>query len=613
MAESNTARDSTLETFCHATAAAVRAVARRDDLNIDFQSSKATLIGNQVQLPALWHPLDYAQVARVRGEADAIALRLRYRDDRIHARRVPKQPIARRIYDAAEQTRVEALGSRYMAGVAQNLAASLEQQCRSRGYDHVNVRQDVQLPDAVRFVIRQVLSGEPPPPAARALVGLWRSWLEARAGDTLSTLKHYIDDQHAYAIAVRRLLRELEFGEDEPDEVDADDAERSDESEGESGEHQTAIADVSGPVRDADPVVHGTTPEGIIGETKDVSSMPGAGHPDFQGHYGNERRKPGYRVYTTEFDEVVSAEELCHRDELARLRGRLDQRLAQLRSRIARLANRLERRLLARQQRGWEFNVDDGLIDSARLSRVVISPDAPYWYKREHETDFRDTVVALLIDNSGSMRGRPITVAALTADIVARTLERCGVKVEILGFTTRAWKGGRSRERWLAGSKPQHPGRLNDLRHIVYKAAEVSWRRARTNLGLMLREGILKENIDGEAVLWAHQRLIAQPEQRRILLVLSDGAPVDDSTLSANTASYLERHLCDVTEWIETRSPVELLAIGIGHDVTRYYQHAVTIMDLEQLGSVIMQELTTLFEMGPTGRRRSRSRRRRVA
>jgi cobaltochelatase CobT len=324
--------------------------------------------------------------------------------------------------------------------------------------------------------------------------------------------------------------------------------------------------------------------------------QPGRPSKRHEPDFNRGRNEPAYRAFTTQFDEVIDAAELCDADELTRLRHMLDQQLSHLQAVVAKLANRLQRRLLAKQNRSWNFNLEEGLLDAARLPRVIVNPELPLSYKQESDTEFRDTVVSLLIDNSGSMRGRPITVAAMTGDILARTLERCGVKVEILGFTTRMWKGGQSREHWIAGGKPSNPGRLNDLRHIVYKSADAPWRRARKNLGLMLREGILKENIDGEALLWAHNRLIGRPEQRKIMMVISDGAPVDDSTLSVNPGNYLEHHLRQVIDWIELRSPVELIAIGIGHDVTRYYRRAVTLVDVEQLGGTVLEQLAALFE-----------------
>ncbi len=309
---------------------------------------------------------------------------------------------------------------------------------------------------------------------------------------------------------------------------------------------------------------------------------------------------PDYKAFTTRFDEIVEADELCDPDELQRLRDYLDKQLQNLHSVVARLANRLQRRLMAQQSRSWEFDLEEGVLDTARLPRIIIDSQQPLSFKQEKDMAFRDTSVTLLIDNSGSMRGRPITVAATCADILARTLERCGVKVEILGFTTRAWKGGQSREAWLQAGKPPNPGRLNDLRHLIYKSADAPWRRARKNLGLMMREGLLKENIDGEALDWAHQRLLGRSEQRKILMMISDGAPVDDSTLSVNPGNYLERHLRHVIEEIETRSPVELIAIGIGHDVTRYYKRAVTIVDAEELGGAMTEKLAELFDENAT-------------
>jgi len=324
-------------------------------------------------------------------------------------------------------------------------------------------------------------------------------------------------------------------------------------------------------------------------ETPGETRRPNSPFDDF-----NE--KVDYHIFTQEFDEEITAEELCDEAELDRLRAFLDKQLAHLQGAVGRLANRLQRRLMAQQNRSWDFDLEEGYLDPARLVRLIIDPMQPLSFKKERDTKFRDTVVSLVIDNSGSMRGRPITVAATCADILARTLERSGVKVEILGFTTKAWKGGQSREQWLASGKPASPGRLNDLRHIIYKSADAPWRRARRNLGLMMREGLLKENIDGEALMWAHNRLIGRPEQRKIMMMISDGAPVDDSTLSVNPGNYLERHLRAVIEQIETRSPVELLAIGIGHDVTRYYRRAVTIVDADELAGAMTEQLAALFE-----------------
>jgi cobaltochelatase CobT len=600
--------DNPVEVFKRSTAATVRAIAERADLSVTYGAEPPGAAGTRVKLPIPGRDISHEEAAQLRGAADAVALRLRYHDDTVHKSRMPSGETARAIFDAVEQARVEAIGARRMAGVSQNLAAMLDERYRRQGYERITERNDVTLAEVIRLLAREQLSGEPPPPAAKRVVEQWRPWLEGRIGKDFADLDRFIENQEAYARAARKLIQDLDLdlgdledqSESEEGEAEGDDS--NDDGKTQSTESSTAGAQAS---------MEGGTPdeqeEGGEAGADDMQGelMPGAGDDD-PGRPGRPGMLPrntpsdddpnAYRVFTTACDEVVEAEELCDADELTRLRHLLDQQLSHLHSVISRLANRLQRRLLAKQTRAWEFDLDEGMLDAARLSRVITNPAYPLSYKREKEMNFRDTVVALLIDNSGSMRGRPITVAAMSADILARTLERCGVKVEVLGFTTRAWKGGQARERWIAAGKPPNPGRLNDLRHIVYKPADAPWRRARRSLGLMLREGILKENIDGEALLWAHNRLLARPEQRRILMVISDGAPVDDSTLSVNPGNYLERHLREVIGEIERLSPVELVAIGIGHDVTRYYRRAVTIVDAEQLGGTMMEKLAELFD-----------------
>ncbi len=614
--------ESPIETFKRTTGAAIRAIAERDDVTANFAPSGQGLVGTEARLPLPARDLPAEDVAMVRGEADAIALRLRHHDDEVHKGRRPGAELARMVFDTVEQTRCEALGMRRMAGVAANLDAALEERYRARGYARATTQDEVPLFEALRVLAREAMTGMPPPPSARAMVDLWRPSMDARIMKDLKELADKIDDQESFAETVRRMLThlDLDLGPDEDAPSDEDS-----EADGQAAEDDSSQARGEGGEQDATDA--GTTLEGQRSEMSEAEGaddqqaeidgdmMPGAGdeEPGRPGRppYFDDRRnaldRDAYRAFTPDFDEVVEAADLCDSDELNRLRLMLDQQLAALQGVIARLANRLQRRLLAKQTRAWEFNLDEGLLDSARLARIVADPTHSLSYKQEKEMEFRDTVVSLLIDNSGSMRGRPITVAAMCADILARTLERCGVKVEILGFTTRMWKGGQSRERWIAAGKPPSPGRLNDLRHIVYKPADAPWRRARKSLGLMLREGILKENIDGEALLWAHNRLIGRPEQRRLLMVISDGAPVDDSTLSVNPGNYLERHLREAINYIETRSPVELVAIGIGHDVTRYYQRAVTIVDAEQLGGAVMEQLAELFdEQGPNPVRHKR-------
>ncbi|MFT5445925.1 MAG: cobaltochelatase CobT [Gammaproteobacteria bacterium] len=613
---------SALEAFRQSTSGASRAIARREEFEVEFGADGPMAAGNVLHVKSPGEGLPYSEVARVRGQADAASVRMRHHDGELHARIAPGGDIPRRIFDRLEQTRCEARGSRHMSGVAKNLGAALEERYRLAGYDDIVERDDSALPDALSLLAREAMTGQSPPPSARRMVDLWRDDLQPKIGELLDHLSDDDLDQRSFAQRMRTILDALGFPDDAP-EIDQDS-----DGEGESGEDgESALNEgESGEEGDGDPEqMEGVDLSDSTGDSSDEmdnlddmdmgslemgdesEEMPGesAYPPD---HGRNSKRGDEYKAFTPEFDEVIGAEELCDLDEMNRLRQSLDQQLVNLQSVTSKLANRLQRRLMARQTRSWEFDLEEGHLDSARLARVVVNPTQSLSFKWEKETEFKDTVVSLLIDNSGSMRGRPIIVAATSADILARTLERCGVKVEILGFTTRAWKGGQSRERWLSQGKPPNAGRLNDLRHIVYKSADAPWRRARRNLGIMLREGILKENIDGEALLWAHERLMARPEQRRILMVISDGAPVDDSTLSVNPSNYLERHLREVIEYIETRSPVQLLAIGIGHDVTRYYERAVTLVDAEQLGGAVMEQLASLFEDDDGKSKRSKAR-----
>ncbi len=597
-----------VETLKRSVAATLRAIAGRVGVGVSYGTAPPAIVGDQVRLPLPPRKLGPGGLANLRGRADSLALRLRYHDDTIHARRMPKTREARAVYEAVEQARVEALGSRLMAGVADNITAAIDEHCRAEGLDQIKRREQAPLPEVIRLLAREHFSGLPSPEAARTMVDLWRPQLEAKAGRYLEALGHCLQDQEAFSRLLRGLIAELEL--EAPEEPTQEQNEGEDEQEaqgGKSGGDDKEQQSQSGAEGDGAAEMMAGVAEGDgSGDLSSASEpMPMSGHggeepggPSRQRHLPNrpvDTERP-YRPYSVQFDQVVEAPALCDADELGRLRLQLDQQLSHLQGVVSRLANRLQRRLMAKQTRAWQFDLEEGQLDAGRLARIVANPVHSLSFKQEKDMAFRDTVVSLLIDNSGSMRGRPITVAAMSADILARTLERCGVKTEILGFTTRAWKGGQSREKWLSEGKPPNPGRLNDLRHIVYKAADAPWRRARKNLGLMLKEGILKENIDGEALLWAHQRLIARPEQRRILMVISDGAPVDDSTLSVNAGNYLEKHLRDVIAWIEANSPVELAAIGIGHDVTRYYRRAVTIVDAEELGGTMLKQMAALFD-----------------
>ena len=534
-------------------------------------------------------------------------------DHRHLAKGAPQDEVARAVFNAAEQARVEALGAKAMAGVRANLASALDLKVRTDPITRARSRAEVPLSTAIQLIVRERLTGEAPPEAARTGLDLVSDWIEEKAGADLDALGLALDDQAAFASLATKVLQDLDLIEGDLDKDPADEEGESEE-EGDApdeGESEDEEEDEAGG-GEGQSEIRGEPEQGEEEETSgETSEEDMSSDADGMAEDGEEGMMPvrpnrpmsdpspqfDYKIFTDRFDEVVEATELCDEEELNRLRAFLDQQLVHLQGAVTKLANRLQRRLMAQQSRSWDFDQEEGLLDAARLARVVINPAHSLSYKIERDTEFKDTVVSLLIDNSGSMRGRPISIAAISADILARTLERCGVKVEILGFTTRAWKGGQSREKWLSEGRPPLPGRLNDLRHILYKKADDPWRRARPNLGLMMREGLLKENIDGEALLWAHDRLLRRPEDRRILMVISDGAPVDDSTLSVNAAGYLESHLRRVIAWIEKQSPVQLAAIGIGHDVTRYYRRSVTIMDVEQLGGTIIEQLAGLFEV----------------
>lgn len=607
-----------MEALKRANGASLRAIAGRADMQVIYTpmptSQGGAIVGQQVRLPLPPTRPEPEHLARLRGTGDALALRLRHHNARLHSRRMPASPDAREVYNALEQARVEGLGARRMVGVGQNIAHAVEFRLRSEGYDQVTDASAVPMAEVLRLAAHQRFGGFPLGPTEQHLVDLCAPLIE-RSSPFIDRLAEHLNDQRAFADELRRLIDALEIELDDlpdqqQDEESTDDQapsqsqqqegereeEEQQESQGgsEAGSEQQDSPSGAGDSdsadqtseQDSDALAPGSSSEDPAGDSK--TQAPAMGH--------NSGETPTYRAFTTAYDQVRDAADLCDPEELVRLRFQLDQQLSHLQGVVTRLANRLQRRLMAKQMRSWDFDLEEGILDAARLARIVANPTLSLSYKQEKDTTFRDTVVSLLIDNSGSMRGRPITVAAMSADILARTLERCGVKVEILGFTTSQWKGGKAREEWMRVGKPENPGRLNDLRHIIYKAADAPWRRVRKNLGLMLKEGILKENIDGEALLWAHNRLIARPEQRRILMVISDGAPVDDSTLSVNPGSYLESHLRSVIEWIETRSPVDLLAIGIGHDVTRYYRRAVTIMDAEELGGTVLKQITALFD-----------------
>jgi cobaltochelatase CobT len=607
------AKETPAELFKRSLAQTTRALAgAEDDVEVVFGAEGPKLAPGRIVLPHPPRVISDAEAERLRGQADAIALRLAYHDDAAHTKLRPSQADARAAFDAVEEMRIQALGANAMKGVANNLTASLTDTLERKGVARMRDPSTAPLAEALALIVRERLTGQKPPPNAAALVEVWRGKIEKEAGAALNKLEAVTGDQRAFAKIAREVMTDLGIGDELSAEQGDDDQQQAEgekppqqdnDNQGEDqDQEQPAEMELRESESDADSDRDVTVETDVDSDDMEEAEDEEPGERPIRPKPRDNVEDPNanYKVFTRAHDEEIGAEALCDAEELARLRMYLDQQLKPLQSVVGRLANRLQRRLLAKQNRSWSFDLEEGILDTARLTRVIVDPLSALSFKQEDDMPFKDTVVTLLLDNSGSMRGRPIMVAALCADILARTLERCGVKVEILGFTTRAWKGGKSKEDWMAAGRPPQPGRLNDLRHVIYKSADAPWRRARRNLGLMMREGLLKENIDGEALMWAHERLLGRAEQRRILMVISDGAPVDDSTLSANPGNYLERHLRTVIHWIETRSPVELIAIGIGHDVTRYYKRAVTITDAEQLGGVMTEKLAELFdEQGP--------------
>jgi cobaltochelatase CobT len=616
--------DNPADPFKKALAEATKAIANDGDLNVAFTVDPPGLAEDTMRLPQVTRRMTKAEVLLARGTADALALRLRFHNDATHAKYLPQGQMARDLYEAMETARCEAVGARIMPGTASNIDAKISADADRQGFSQITDAAQAPLPTAAGYLVRHLATGRDLPAGADNVMELWRDFMEAEAGDTLQNIDACLEDQIEFSRLSRDFIRDLGYGDqlgedpdqrdDEQDQDSEEDPEEQDQPENEGGDDQDQDDEQDDADDDQQSETEDTQAQVSMEDMDDMDMSDEAemadGEPPLEPPPPppHSDADPNYKVYSTDFDEEIRAEDLAEPAELERLRAYLDQQLDPLKGAVSRLANKLQRRLLAQQNRSWLFDLEEGILDAGRLARVVVSPTTPLSFKQEKDTDFRDTIVTLLLDNSGSMRGRPISIAAICADVLARTLERCSVKVEILGFTTRAWKGGQSREKWLAAGRAQTPGRLNDLRHIIYKRADAPWRRARPNLGLMMKEGLLKENIDGEALEWAHRRMMARPEARRILMVISDGAPVDDSTLSVNSASYLEKHLRDVIAMVEKRRAVELIAIGIGHDVTRYYERAVTITDVEQLAGAMTEQLAGLFDNDPRAKARNDAR-----
>jgi cobaltochelatase CobT len=610
--------DNPADPFKKALAEATRVMADDPDLAVTYSVDPPAMTEDSLRLPQVSRRLTRDEVMLARGTADAFALRRRFHDAATAARYAPTGPLARDIYEAMETARCEAVGARDMPGTAGNIDAKIGHDADRKGYAQITQSGDVPLATAAGYLVRHLATGRDLPRGAANVMALWRGFIEDQAGGSLENLGHVLADQAAFARMSRQVISDLGYGDqlgEDPDQTEddesGDEAEPDAESPDSAGDDQDQTEDSeASPEQSQEDSQDDAQAQVSMDDQADMEQGDEAELPEGEAPLEppppapHSDADPNYTVFLTDFDEEIRAEDLAEPAELERLRAYLDQQLEPLKGAVSRLANKLQRRLQAQQNRSWEFDREEGILDAGRLARVVANPTTPLSFKVEKDTEFRDTCVTLLLDNSGSMRGRPISIAAISADVLARTLERCAVKVEILGFTTRAWKGGQAREKWLAAGRPSAPGRLNDLRHIVYKAADAPWRRARTNLGLMMKEGLLKENIDGEALEWAHRRMTARPEARRILMVISDGAPVDDSTLSVNPSNYLEKHLRDVIAMVQKRRAVELIAIGIGHDVTRYYPRAVTITDVEQLAGAMTEQLAALFDADPRRQRR---------
>ena len=583
------------ERFKSAVSSAVKAISENFDLEIKFDDTNASK-ENSLNLPAIASLKTLQDFTNLRAFADSEALKIKYNNGNIYLKNEPKGSMAKALYAIAEKIRYEKIGSNKLKGVKNNITQCYENKFKNKKIEEIKTEADVPVTEAFELYLRSHFFKIKQNKATKKTLSYWKELYDKNLNPKLKQLDKYIEDQNAYAELVTNLIDNLEFEDTESKEKQEEkkvENENTSESENNNDDNDTSNKQED-KIQDSELKISDKSFESF-NEKDDSDQVNEKETPLNSNSINKNLSKQRYEVFTNKYDEIKKAEELESDDEISRLRKNLDQQLINLQNLIAKLANKLQRQLLAKQNRSWEFDLEEGVLDSSKLSRLIIDPFHSLSYKMEKEIEFKDTVVTILIDNSGSMRGRPISVAAICADILSRTLERCSVKVEILGFTTKNWKGGQSREMWNTKNKPKNPGRLNDLRHIIYKSADKPWRQSKKNLGLMLKEGLLKENIDGEALLWAFKRISARKEERKILMVISDGAPVDDSTLSVNSGDYLEKHLKQTVKWIEENSNVEILAVGIGHDVTRYYKRAIKITDVQELGDVMINQLTELF------------------
>ena len=581
-----------------------RAISKKNDLTINFENEATKINQNTIQLSRISNDNSRNDIIFARGEADSKALYIRYHDESIDQKYAPKGDIALNLFNEMEKARCEAIGGSIYPGAAKNIENKIEKESK-KFFEKSEPNQKFPLQDSLKLLIKKKTLHYKLSKNSQKGLDMWEDFILNESKSNFSKILSSIDNQEEFAKLSRNIIKDLGYGDQLGEEPEYDDNADNDNQNDESNESENSDENDNDEQQLPDEVEELVSDSSTTDDLSVEEEINEVEPQEDTNEEQNNRKKtnsffseadPNYKVFNNIYDEEILAENLAAEEELAKLRIYLEQQLDQVKGAVSRLANKLQRRLQAQQNRTWKFDLEEGFLDASRLARIITNPTTPLTYKQESEIEFKDTIVTLLIDNSGSMRGRPISIAAICAEIIASTLERCQVKCEILGFTTKAWKGGKSREDWLSKDRPNNPGRLNDLRHVIYKQADVPLRRARLNLGLMMKEGLLKENIDGEALEWANKRLIKRSESRKILMVISDGAPVDDSTLSVNPSNYLENHLKNVISMIEKRGLLELIAIGIGHDVTRYYRNAITITDIEQLAGAMTEQLARLFD-----------------
>jgi len=581
------------ERFKSAVTSAVKAISENFDLNITF-SKTAVSKKNSLNLPELANLKNLTDFTNLRAFADSEALKIKYTNKKIYNENEPKGVMAKSLYEIAEKIRYEKIGSNNLKGIKNNIIQCYLNKYKNKKIQEIKTEGDVAITEAFELYLRSHFFEIKENEATKKIMSYWKDLFDKHLKNNLEKLNNNVENQKEFGEIICNLISNLKFDDPDTNDKKEEKADTEDNSPSEnnnpkdkeeSKENEASLSALDSDINSIN--------ENDISNTNEAKEVDADQSIKIKQQKNFIKKK--YKIYTNEFDEIKGAQDLESDEEVLRLRKSLDQQLTSLQNIVSKLANKLQRQLLAKQNRSWNFDLEEGLLDVSKLSRVIIDPFHSLSYKNEKKTEFKDTVVTLLIDNSGSMRGKPISVAAICADILSRTLERCSVKVEILGFTTKNWKGGKSREKWNLNDKPTNPGRLNDLSHIIYKSADTPWRQAKKNLGLMLKEGLLKENIDGEALLWAFKRIVKRKEERKILMIISDGAPVDDSTLSVNSGDYLEKHLKQTVKWIEENSSIEILAVGIGHDVTRYYNKAIKIADVQELGDVMINQLTKLF------------------